>query len=461
MTKIISTNPSNNSILWTIISTSNEEIHKSVQEAKRSQELWSNRSIDERIIYLKELYDDFTQKKEIIAQSISAEMGMPIRQARDEVQYGLTYYAWYLENAEQYITPEITRENNQEIHMVEYEARWVVAAIAPWNYPFSMFVWTCIQALLVGNVVVFKISKDVILTGKIIADIISESSLPKAVWTEIYGDGTIGWILLEEDIDFVTFTGSTQVWKNIAKTAVEKGIWCVMELGGSAPWIICSDSNIDSVIETIYFLRYSNCGQMCDGLKRLIVQKERYNEVVSKLGDIIITKRIWNALDEKTDIWPLVSEKQQTYLSEQYNDALEKWAKVLSQIDEKLIPKEGNFFPPTLLGNITKDMRVWNEEVFWPILPIITFDNIEEAIELANDTEYWLGAYVFTENIETFKSISKRLKSGMIQMNTLNYCIPENPFWGYKNSWIGREHGKWGFHEFCNIKVTSIPKISQ
>ena len=119
---------------------------------------------------------------------------------------------------------------------------------------------------------------------------------------------------------------------------------------------------------------------------------------------------------------------------------------------------EGAYFAPAILSNITPDMLVWKEEVFWPILPVVTFSTIQEAILLANDTEYWLGAYVFTEDEKSFREIAREVQSGMVQMNTLNYCIPESPFGGYKKSGIGREHGKWGFHEFCNIKVTSIAK---
>jgi succinate-semialdehyde dehydrogenase / glutarate-semialdehyde dehydrogenase len=384
-------------------------------------------------------------------------MGMPIRQARDEVAYGMIYMRWYIDHAVEYLSPEITRETSTELHTVYYEPRWVIAAIAPWNYPFSMCIWTCIQALLAGNSVIFKTSKECILTGRLIAEIISRSDLPEWVWTEIYGSGELGERLMSEDIDFITFTGSTNVGQGLAKHAFEKSIGCVMELGGSAPGIICEDADIDRVIETIYFLRYSNSGQMCDGLKRLIVHISRYDEVVEKLSQILLSKKIWDATLETTDIWPVVSENQRVDIERQYSDALEKWATILARLD---IPVwlEWAYFAPALLGNITPDMAVWREEVFGPILPIVTFSTIEETIELANDTEYGLGAYVFTESRELFEQIAREIESGMVQMNTLNYCIPESPFGGYKKSWIGREHGKWGFHEFCNIKVTSIPK---
>jgi succinate-semialdehyde dehydrogenase / glutarate-semialdehyde dehydrogenase len=436
---IPSKNPSRNyALIGSVEATDPLELPRIVERSHRAQKSWKTTSLDKR-------------------GEIALDMGMPIRQARDEVAYGMMYMRWYIDHAVEYLSPAITRETPTELHTLYYEPRWVVVAIAPWNYPFSMCIWTCIQALLAGNSVIFKTSKECILTGRLIADIFAWSDLPEWVWTEIYGSGDLWDALMREDIDFVTFTGSTRVGEWLALKSLEKSIGCVMELGGSAPGIICSDADIDSIIETVYFLRYSNSGQMCDGLKRLIVHESRYDEVVERLSVILLSKTIWDASLETTDIGPVVSESQKVAIENQYRDAIDKWASVLARLD---IPEwlEWAYFAPALLGNITPDMAVWREEVFGPILPIVTFSTIEEAISLANDTEYGLGAYVFTEDRDLFAQVAREIESGMVQMNTLNYCIPESPFGGYKKSWIGREHGKWGFHEFCNIKVTSMPK---
>lgn len=243
-------------------------------------------------------------------------------------------------------------------------------------------------------------------------------------------------------IDGITFTGSTRVGNMLRTKALEKNITAVMELGGSAPGIVCQDADIDSVIETIYFMRFSNSGQMCDGLKRLIVHESRYDELVTKLRDTLMSKKIGNALDEDTDIGPIVSEAQLRHVAEQYDDALAHDANILAQLS---VPEElsGSYFPATILGHITRDMKVWNEEVFGPILPVVTYATDEEAITLANDTEYGLGAYVFTEDTELFEKMARDIQSGMVQMNNVNYCIPADPFGGYKASGVGREHGKW------------------
>ncbi len=458
MMKIVSTNPSLNfELIGDLEIDTEESIKEKVKQARIAQEKWGSEKLETRIILLREIYEKIKEKKEILAQIVSLEMGMAIRESRDEVQWGLNYFLWYLDNAQKYLNPEITFENESEIHRVYYEAKGVVVAISPWNYPSFMFVWTCIQALLAWNSVIFKTSKEVILTWKIIADIVKNSSLPAWVWEEVYGDGKIGDILTRQDVDFITFTGSTNVGKNIAKIAWEKWIGCVMELWWSAPWIICEDAKIDEVLATIYYMRFSNCGQMCDGLKRLIVHETKYEELKTKLSNLLSQKKVWIAQHEDTDIGPLVSESQLKNLQEQYNDAINLWAKIVFQ--SQLSPNlKWAYFAPTLLENISFDMKVWKEEVFWPILPIVSFKEIDEAIQLANDTPYWLWAYVFTENKSSFEKIAKNIKTGMVQMNNVNYCIPQDPFWWYKNSWIGREHGKWGFYEFTNVKVTSSPK---
>ena len=458
MSALQSTNPSENyTLIGSVEPTSSNVLPEIIEQSKQAQKSWKNIPLTERMKLLDGLYHLFESEKESLAHIVALEMGMPIRQARDEVGYGLLYYRWYLDNADEYLSDVITREAETELHIVSYEPKWVIAAITPWNYPFMLCIWACIQPLLAGNTVIWKISKEVILTGKLIGEIIDRSDLPLWVWTEIYGDGSLGDALTDGDIDGITFTGSTRIGESLREKAHEKNIPAVLELGWSAPGIILEDADIDSVIESIYFFRYSNSGQMCDGLKRLIVHESRYHEVVEKLTKVLESKKIWPATDESTDIGPLVSESQRKHLEEQYTDALASGARVLFDLG---IPDglEWAYFWPKLLGGITREMLVWREEVFGPILPIMTFRTLEEAIELANNTPYWLGAYVFTESEPLFRKVARELETSMVQMNTLNYCFPENPFGGRKSSGIGSEHGRWGYTEFTDKKVISILK---
>ncbi len=267
----------------------------------------------------------------------------------------------------------------------------------------------------------------------------------------------MGDFLVHQDIDMICFTGSTVVGQQLYKIGAEKFIRVFLELGGSAPGIVFEDADLDKVLDTIYANRFDNCGQICDGLKRLIVHESKFDEVVTKLARKLDEIVIGEAGDKKTDIGPLAAERQLNVLKEQVEDALAKGAKKLY---EKDMPAGlgGFFYPPLLLTNVTRDMRVWQEEVFGPVLPIVTFKTEDEAIEMANDTKYGLGGYVFTENKEKFARVATQVQTGMVQLNNTGYVQPPTPFGGCKASGIGREHGRFGFHELSNIKVVSREK---
>lgn len=456
--KLISKNPSKNyEILGEQLETTEKEVLEKLNLAKSVQKQWQDRGLSKRIEIMRDLYDSFETNKEKIANLISLEMGMPITQSREEVESGLNYFNWYLNNAEKYLSPEITFENDIEIHKVFYEPKGIVVSITPWNYPFSNLIWQSCQNLIVGNVVINKPDQNTPLVYKLLEEIINNSKLPQGVQQFIYGGKEIGQFLVEQNIDMICFTGSTRTGKILYKIAANKMIPIIMELGGSAAGIVFEDAQIDDIIDSIFLNKFLNCGQICDGLKRLIVHENVFNEVIEKLSKIVKSQIIGEAIYEKTTIGPLVNEKQLNILLGQFNDAMNKGAKVVCGGYQPTNLK-GSYFEPTIITNITREMRVWNEEVFGPILPIVSFKTIEEAIELANDTIYGLGGYVFTSNKETFTKVSKQLKTGMVSCNNLIYVIPNNPFGGVKKSGIGRNHGKYGFRELCNIKVVTFEK---
>ncbi len=456
--KLVSTNPSFESqVLGEVTISTEEEIVQKVKEARIAQKEWESKGIKFRAKCVRNLNTLFEENIEEIASHISSEMGMPITQAREDVESGLNYLDWYINNAEEYLGSETTYETDNEVHKVFYEAKGVAAAIVPWNFPFSNFIWQAGQNLLVGNSVVMKHSENCPLVAKYIESIVNKSDIPAGVFSEVYGDGEVGKILVKQDIDIICFTGSTNTGKYLYSVAAEKFIPILMELGGSAAGIVFEDSNIDEVLDSIYLNKYINCGQVCDGLKRLIVHESKVEEVSEKLKTLLASKKVGIATDKATDIGPLVSKKQLERLEEQVSDAIEKGAKVVYG-GARPDSLEGNFYMPTLLTNISKDMKVWSEEVFGPVLPIMSFKTYEEAIELANDTNYGLGGYIYTNNKEVYKKASKDLKTGMVTTNNLSYIMPFNPFGGYKKSGIGRNHGKYGFRELCNIKVVAFEK---
>lgn len=454
--KLVSINPSNNEILGEVEETTQEEVMDKINLAKSSQNKWGNLKIDERIEILKEIYNKFEENIDKISNLISLEMGKPITQAESEIKSTLKNIKWDLENAQNYIAPEITFENDTEIQKVFYEPKGIVVAISPFNYPFSLCCATAFQNLIIGNVVISKPDQNVPLLYKFLEEILNNSNLPNGVWQIVFGGKEIGSFLVEQDIDMICFTGNTKTGEYLYKVAANKMIPILMELGGSAAGIVCEDANIDDVIGGIFKKKFSNSGQLCHALKRLIVHESIFDEVVDKLQNIAKLQVVGNPLDRNTTIGPLVNEKQINTLLDQFNDAVSRGAKVVCGGTRK-----EKYFEPTILTNITKDMKVWREEVFGPILPVVSFKTIEEAIELANDTIYGLGGYVFTTNQENFERISKELKTGMVACNNLAYSAPYNPFGGVKKSGLGRTRGKWGLRGLCNIKVVTFENIKE
>ncbi len=456
--KIRSINPTTNGTIGEIDASTPKEIHKKVQDAHVAQEKWLSLGVKGRVKILENVLEKLENRLEEIGEISTKSMGMPssLRGVLD-LEAGIEYFRWYLENAEKYLDSEISYEDETTVNTVYYEPIGVAAVISPWNFPFCTFVWQVVPNLIVGNPVVFKGASECVLVVKLIEDIIATSKLPKGVFSEIYGGGDVGEILIHEDIDLICFTGSTMVGKHISSIASDKLIKALLELGGSAPAIVFEDADIKKVTETVFFNRFANSGQICDGLKRLIVHKDIAKKIEQALVEMIQSKKVGNPEDETVEIGPLVSKKQADALEVQVNDAIAKKARVLIGGD-KLKNLSEAFFEPTILANVTKDMKIWSEETFGPVLPIMTFETEDEALALANDTEYGLGGYILTENRERAQRVAAKLKTGMISVNGTLYLHPSSPFGGYKRSGIGREHGKYGFHELCQIKVVATEK---
>jgi succinate-semialdehyde dehydrogenase/glutarate-semialdehyde dehydrogenase len=455
---IISTNPGKNyEVLGEVTVSSEKDIVKKVNKARQAVKGWTNLGIEGRVKHLRGVFDAIKEGSDEIAHLITQEMGMPISSSLFEVGSALDYFNWYLENAAKYLAPEVSYEDDASMHKVFYEPIGVVAVITPWNFPLSNFVWGVTQNLVVGNTVVFKHSEEIPLFGKLIEKIVTDCKLPEGVFSEVYGNGKVGDLLVHQDINLIWFTGSTKVGKNLYKVAAEKFIRVVLELGGSAPGILFEDVDIEAVIGSIYNGKFTNCGQVCDGLKRMIVHESRFDETIEKLKKLLESKRVGDPEDEKTDFGPLVAQRQLELLEAQVKDAVDKGTKIITGGKE---PKglKGAYYEPTLLTNVTKDMRVWNEEVFGPVLPVVSFKTEEEAIELANDTRYGLGSYIYCEDKDRVARVAARVEAGMVSVNNAFYLMPASPFGGYKESGFGREHGKYGLRELTQVKVVAFEK---
>lgn len=453
--KIISTNPSRNyEVIDEVVATPIDALPSLVERARSAQPAWASLSQDERNRAYQSFVEVCRNRAEELAITMAREMGKPIVQARGHIEWTYGFFDAYQKMAEAALAPEVVYEDRSQRHTQYREPRGVIVAIAPWNFPFLNLAWQTAQALLAGNVVIYKPSEEIPVFTSLLIEIVKQSDLPDGVFTIVIGDGKLGEALVKLPVDAVSFTGSARTGRRISELAGNNLTPVMLELGGSAPGIVMADADVDRVIVAIYDGRFGGSGQFCDGLKRLIVHESLYERVLAGLERVNQTRHVGDALDEATDIGPLVAKRQVELLRSQVEDALSKGAEVVfgGGQPEGL---RGAYFQPTVLKNVNRDMRVWQEEVFGPVLPMVTFADETEAIQLANDTEYGLGGYVFTEDVAAYRRIAAQLKTGQVCHNTVQFYSPYSPFGGYKHSGNSRTHGVAGFHEVTQIKLVS------
>ena len=449
--------PHDGLILGDAVISTQEEVSAKVAAARAATSAWQAQGLAGRAAHVRQLLQHWARRAEEFAQLASKEMGMPVGQARGDVADAIGYLTWYVDHAQQYLSPQVSFENGEVVHTVYREPYGVAAVIAPWNYPATNFVWGCGQNLVAGNTVVFKHSEEVPLCGKLIDELVQASNFPPGVLTQVYGRGPVGALLARQEVDLICFTGSSAVGESLYRVAAAGMKKIVMELGGSAPGVVFEDADLGAATAAIYDARFSNSGQQCDGLKRLLVHESIWDPMVEKLADKLRMVTLGNPLDERFTLGPLVNKKQVELLERQVADALAKGALVVA--GGKQPGLSGAYYEPTLLTNITRDMRVWQEEVFGPVLPILKFRTEAEAVALANDTEFGLGAYVYTKDRERAARVAAQLQTGMVSINGTSYTGPTNPFGGYKRSGLGRLQGRWGFEEVTQTKVVAGKKV--
>jgi succinate-semialdehyde dehydrogenase / glutarate-semialdehyde dehydrogenase len=458
MTKLISTNPGKNyEIVGEVEISTNDEIKQKVQDANNAKLAWKQLGMTKRIELIKQVAQEFTKRQKEIILLITQEMGKPIEEARSEVIEFSDEMEGFYKWAKIALTDEVTHEDEDSKHTIIYEPWGTVAAITPWNFPFEMFVWATFPNLIAGNTVLFKMSEECAVLGKLIDEIMSNSVLPKGVFSSVHGARDVGATLVDQDIDMIWFTGSTRTGQLLYKKAANKFIKAMLEMGGSNPGIVFEDVSPQEIAEHLYDKRFKNCGQICMSMKRLIVHESIFEETVEELKKQILTKKVGYPENENTDIGSLAAKRQLDLLIEQVNDAVDKGAKVevggmpFTEID-------GAYYSPTLLTNITPEMKVWHEEVFGPVLSVVSFKTEDEAIKLANDTIYGLGAVVFSKDKLRAKNVATLIDAGSVEVNGVSRWKECNPFGGYKKSGMGREHGVIGFRELTQVKVISEKK---
>lgn len=456
MQRLISRNPANHAIVGEVTVSTASEITAQVKHAHAAKLPWKLLGAKKRVELLRPLLTALTQKENEILLLTTREMGKPITQAKEDFAADLIYLQHFFDHGPQYIEDEITFHQGNAIHKIVYEPRGVAACIVPWNFPLSNFLWAVIPNLIVGNTVVFKHSEECPLLGKMVGDLLSLLNLPPGVFSQIFGGAKQGNGLANENVDLIWFTGSSAAGKKLYEIAGQKLIKAILEMGGSNPAIIFNDVDLNAAIERIYHARFNNGGQICDAIKRVIVHHSIFETFVKKIAALVQQMKIGDPELKSTQLGPLVAMRQLKLIEAQVNDAIHQGATVVTGGRRPVELLAGAYYLPTILTNVTEKMRVWREETFGPVLPIVSFHTEEEAVSLANDTEYGLGAMIFSKDIERAHRVAAQIDAGCVDINEGSHWEPCNPFGGFKASGMACEHGRLGFHELCRFKVVAV-----
>ena len=436
--------PSTEKILSSISIGNQQDVDYAVASAKEGLKKWSKTNPSERAKYLFKLARLIQERSREFAVLESLDGGKPIKESRDfdlpQVAQNFFYYAGWADKL------EIAWGNEQ------YKPYGVVGQIIPWNFPLLMLSWKVAPALATGNTVVLKPAETTPLTALLFAELCEEVGLPDGVFNLITGDGSTGSHLVNhKDIKKIAFTGSTGVGKYIQKSLAGRDVGLTLELGGKAANIVYSDAALDEAVEGVVNGIFFNQGHVCCAGSRLLVQEDIEEKFIKKLEKRMQTLNVGNPLDKNTDVGAINSKDQLDKIEKLVNEGVADGGD-LFQIECEL-PKNGFWFKPSLFTSVQANYKIATEEIFGPVLTTLTFRTPEEAVEIANNTEYGLSAGIWTEKGSKILWTADRLEAGVIWANTFNKFDPASPFGGYKESGFGREGGRHGLLSY--LKVSS------
>jgi aldehyde dehydrogenase len=455
--KIETINPSTGKIIATYDKISKEEVSRKVKNARLAFEKWKKVDIFERTAFMRSLGRVMRKYKDEYAKLVTEEMGKPIRQSIAEIEKCAWVCDYYSEHAESFLRDELIPTEFRK-SFVSFEPLGVVAGIMPWNFPFWQVMRYAVPTITAGNVGILKHSSISLGSALKIEEAFKDAGFPDNVFQSIIGDYEAGEALIESKIDGVSVTGSIDTGKRVAELVSKDLKKIVLELGGSDPFVVLEDADLNQTAHMATQARLLNTGQSCIAAKRFIVVKEIAEKFSKLFVENTEAEVIGDPMNSKTTVGPLVRENQRESLSKQVEDAKTKGGRVLT--GGKTISGEGYFYEPTIISNVNEMMDIVKEEVFGPAAPIIVVNNEEEAIREANNTEFGLGASIWTNNIERGTRLARLIQSGIVSINEMVKSDPRLPFGGTKYSGIGRELSEFGIKEFVNIKSIVVKDIT-
>ena len=463
--KVLSVNPATGERLREIDCTTDHDVALAVSRARQAQPAWAALDVGKRISVLRRFQELLHRKKSDVARLISREAGKPYAEALlTEVLVVLDASRFLIENVRSFLRDEPLPHRNlamrAKIGRVVREPHGVIGIVTPWNYPFSIPAVETLGALVTGNAVVLKPSEFTSLVGLELGSLLRAAGAPPEIFQVVPGDGATGAALVSAPIGKLVFTGSVATGKRIAEAAAARLLPVVLELGGKDPMLVCDDADLDLASSAAVWGAFVNAGQTCLSVKRCYVHRSGYGKFLEACVEKTGKLRVGDGADPATDVGPMIHERQVRIVEGQVEDAKQRGARLLA--GGSRLPELGpHFYAPTVLADVTHQMQVMREETFGPVLPVTAFDDDEQAIRLANDSDFGLAASVWTGDRDRGEAIARRLEAGTVMVNDTISCfgIAEAPHGGVKASGIGRTHGRLGLEEMVRVKYLDSDRL--
>ena len=452
-------NPANNQRLGSVPKMGAAETRRAVQSASDAYPAWRALTAKERGVILRKWYELILEHQEDLALLMTSEQGKPLPEARGEVLYGAAFIDWFAEEGKRTYGDTIPQPNNDWRIVVSKEPIGVCAAITPWNFPNAMIARKVGPALAAGCTMVARPASQTPFSALAMAELGARAGIPKGVFSVITGSSTeMGKELTHSKIvRKLTFTGSTEIGKLLMEQSASTIKKISLELGGNAPFIVFDDADLDAAVDGAMASKFRNTGQTCVCANRILVQDEVYDEFAAKLTQAVSGMKVGNGTEDGINQGPMIDMAAVEKVEEHVQDAVNKGARVIT--GGKRHALGGTFYEPTVLADVTTEMRIAHEETFGPVAPLFRFRNELQAIEMANDTEFGLAGYFYSRDVGRIWRVSEGLEFGLVGVNAGVISTEVAPFGGMKESGIGREGSYQGIEEYLEIKYICMGGI--
>lgn len=454
-------NPATGEVCGEVADAQKSDFIRAVECASRSQKEWAHTTPKQRSILLLRLYDRMIEEKDRIARIISTENGKPLKEAIGEVDYAAEFVHWYANEARRISGLTIPSADLCKRIEIKKQPIGVVGIITPWNFPLALIAKKLAPALAAGCSLVVKPSEFTPLSAIAFFELIDKCGFPQGVANLVttFKPMEASEVFLgHHAVRKLSFTGSTAVGKYLLRGSADQLKKVTLELGGHAPVLVFDDADMNQAVEGSVFSKFRNSGQWCMAANRLYLHESVLDEFTERFVKKVKALKVGVSLEGENDIGPLINEAALIKVERQIRDAVDKGATILTGGQRLLEPPydKGHFFQPTVLANVTEEMEIAHEETFGPIIPLFSFQTEEEVIVKANNTQYGLVAYCYTQSLRRMTLISEQLEFGMIGVNDPAPAVPEAPHGGWKESGMGREGGQLGIEEYLETKLVSV-----